>query len=71
MIIWEMGCIMHEEYLKENLEAMYKIAVSDFKCARDEEEQWRFRAELARIERMMAENYGFAECDRIHKKYWG
>lgn len=56
---------------KEYLEEQYKIAVSDFKVAHDEEGQWNARKEMARLERLMIELYGSEYCKEVHESYWG
>lgn len=45
----------------------YKLAISDFKCARDEDEQWNARKELANLERTATEMYGSSFCDELEK----
>lgn len=44
----------HKGYLLQQ----YKLAISDFKVARSEDEQWNARKQMARIERTAFELYG-------------
>ena len=44
----------HKNYLLQQ----YKLAISDFKTARSEDEQWNARKQMARIERTAFELYG-------------
>lgn len=45
---------MDKEYLMEQ----YKLAISNFKCARNEEEQWDARKSMAKIELTATSLYG-------------
>lgn len=56
---------------KEYLEEQYKIAVSDFKVARNENAQWDARKEMARLETLMTQLYGSEYCKEVHERYWG
>ena len=56
---------------KEYLEEQYRIAVSDFKVARNEDAQWDARQETARLETLMIELYGSEYCKEVHESYWG
>lgn len=56
---------------KEFLEERYKIAVSDFRLAWNEDAQWDARKEMARLERLMIELYGSEYCKSVHERYWG
>lgn len=53
------------------MEEQYRIAVSDFKVARNEDAQWDARQETARLERLMIELYGSEYCKEVHERYWG
>lgn len=57
----------HRDYLDEQ----YKIAVLDYKCARNEDEQWDARKRMAQTERTASELYGFDYADQLHRKYLG
>lgn len=56
-----------ENVTKDYLKEQYKIAISDFKTARNENEQFKAREDMARIERLAIESYGFDFCDQIHE----
>lgn len=45
----------------------YKIAINDFKLAINEDEQWKARKELAKLEQTAVEMYGNAFCDELEK----
>ena len=57
----------HREYLDEE----YRLAVLDFRCAHNEDEQWNARKRMAQTERTASELYGFDFADSLHKKYLG
>lgn len=64
----EMGSMMkrtvdQRAYLMEQ----YKLAISDFKVAKNEDEQWKARKELAKLEQTAVEMYGNAFCDELEK----
>ena len=46
---------MSREYILNR----YKLAMQDFQLARNEDEQWTARKEMARLERLASELYGF------------
>lgn len=54
---------MIKEYLKQE----YKKAILDFKCAKNEDDQWNARKELAKLEQIASEKYGFEYVDQLHK----
>ena len=51
------------------LDEQYKIAVLDYKCAHNEDEQWNARKRMAQVERTASELYGFEFADQLHDKY--
>jgi len=53
--------------IKEYLEIEYKKAILDFKCSRTEDDQWNARKELAKLERLASEKYGFEYADELHR----
>lgn len=52
---------------KEYLIDQYKLAVSDFKIAHNEDEQFEARNRMANLEKMAAESFGFDFCDELHE----
>ena len=54
----------HRQYLQEQ----YALAMLDFKCAADEDEQWTARKAMAKIERTAAELYGFNFADSLRNE---
>lgn len=52
-----------KEYLKEQ----YKLAWSDFRVARSEDEQWEARKSLAKIEQTAVELYGNRFAEELRK----
>ena len=46
----------------------YTLAMLDFKCAADEDEQWTARKAMAKIERTAAELYGFNFADSLRNE---
>ena len=50
---------MSREYILNR----YKLAMQDFQLARNEDEQWTARKEMARLERLASELYGFDFAD--------
>lgn len=51
---------------KQRIEEEYRLAVLDFKLAKNEEEQWNARKAIARLERIAMEDYGFEYADSLH-----
>lgn len=45
----------------------YKIAISNFTVARSEDEQWKARKELAKLEQTAVEMYGNDFCKELEK----
>lgn len=52
---------------KEYIEEQYRLAVSDFKVARTEDEQWEARKTMARLEQLASENFGFSYSESLKK----
>lgn len=50
---------------KEYLQREYKLAILDFKTAHNDADQWAARANMARLERIAADLYGFAFADSL------
>lgn len=55
--------INQKSYLMEQ----YKLAVSNFRVAKNEDEQWKAREKLAKLEQTAVEMYGNAFCDELEK----
>lgn len=53
---------------KEYIEEQYKLAILDFKTARNEDEQWNARKTMARLEQIAMQEYGFEYADFLHDK---
>ena len=53
---------------REYLQEQYRLAVLDFKCAANEDEQWQARKTMARLEQIAAQLYGFEYADNLHGK---
>lgn len=56
---------------KAYIEEQYHLAVMDFEIARNEEEQWKARKTMARLEEIAVAKYGFAYADELHEKELG
>lgn len=54
---------------REYIEEQYRLAVLDFKVAQTEEEQWKARKDLAKLELVASQTYGFDYADMLHDKY--
>ncbi len=52
---------------KEYLEQHYKLAVSNYQLAHNEEEQWQARSIMANLEHCASEMYGFDYADTLAK----
>lgn len=52
---------------KSYLECEYKLAISNFKCAINEDEKWQARKEMAQLEKLAGEMYGFEFMDELHE----
>lgn len=51
---------------KEYIEEQYKLAVSDFKTAKNEDEQWSARKAMAKLEQIAVQMFGFEYADSLH-----
>ena len=56
---------------KKYIEKQYHLAVLDFKTSRNESEQWEARKNMARLEQIAMQEYGFAYADKLHEKELG
>ena len=56
---------------KKYIENQYHLAVLEFQTARNEEEQWKARKTMARLEQIAMQEYGFAYADDLHEKETG
>lgn len=50
---------------KTYIEKMYKLAVQDFKFAHDENERWKARKDMARLEAVASQLFGFDYADSL------
>lgn len=50
---------------KSYIEEQYKLAVLDFKVARNEDEQWEARKTMARLEQIAEQAYGIDYADQL------
>lgn len=50
---------------KTYIEEQYKLAMSDFKIARDEDQQWEARKTMARLEQIAEQVYGIDYADQL------
>lgn len=50
---------------KEYLERTYKQAVLEYRCAHNEDEQWQARKEMARLEQIAMQEFGFEYADAL------
>lgn len=50
---------------KEYIQEQYRLAYLDFKTAHNEDEQWSARKQMAKLEGLAAETYGFAFADTL------
>ena len=57
------GTVDQRSYLIEQ----YTLAISDFKIAKNEDEQWKARKELAKLEQTAVEMYGNDFCKELEK----
>lgn len=53
---------------KDYLEREYKTAILDFKTAKTEDEQWSARRNMARLEALASEMYGFDYADSLKER---
>lgn len=56
---------------KKYIEKQYHLAVLDFTTAKNENEQWRARKDMARLEQIAAQEYGFEYADELHNRELG
>lgn len=47
------------------IEREYQQAVSDFKCSHTEDEQWKCRATMARLQNIAMQLFGFEYADSL------
>ena len=52
---------MHKDYIENE----YRLAVSDFKLAKNEDEQWDARKRMAKLEQIASSAYGFEYADSL------
>lgn len=62
---------MSELVSKEYLEREYHLALIGFKTAHNEDEQWKARKIMARLEQIAMREYGFEYSDELHRKELG
>ena len=55
---------MHKDYIENE----YRLAVSDFKLAKNEDEQWDARKRMAKLEQIASSAYGFEYADSLKAK---
>ena len=53
---------------KEYLQSEYHVAVMDFRLARNEDEQWKARKTMARLEQIAVESYGDACVNELRSR---
>lgn len=53
---------------KTYLQNEYHIAATDFRVARNEDEQWEARKTMARLEQIAAESYGDAWVNELRSR---
>lgn len=51
---------------KSYIEHEYKLAVMDFKLAKNEDEQWDARRTMAKLEQIAMQEFGFDYADQLH-----
>ena len=56
---------------KKYIENQYHLEVLEFQTARNEEEKWKERKTMARLEQIAMQEYGFAYADDLHEKEIG
>ena len=60
---------MEKEYVeKQYIEEQYYLAVLDFQTARNEEAKWKARKNMARLQQLAAQVYGFGYADKLHSQ---
>lgn len=53
---------------KEYILNYYKLAMSDFKIAKNEDEKWDARKRMAKLEAIASEKYGFDFTDSLKER---
>lgn len=53
---------------KKYIEEQYHLSVLDFKTAHNEDEQWKARKTMAKLEQIAIQEYGFKYADELHNK---
>lgn len=56
---------------KQYIESQYNLAMLDFRAAGTEDAQWEARKQMADLERLAAELFGFQYADELHEKFHG
>ena len=51
---------------KSYIEHEYKLAILDFKIAKNENEQWNARKSMAKLEQIAMQEFGFDYADQLH-----
>lgn len=51
------------------IDSQYNLALLDFKCAHNVDEQFQARHQMARLELIAAEIFGFDFVELLHEKY--
>lgn len=51
---------------KNYIEEQYRLAVLDYKTAKNEDEQWNARKTMARLEQIAMQEFGFEYADSLH-----
>lgn len=54
---------------KAYIDSQYNLAYLDFKCAHNEDEQFKARKTMAKLESLSVELFGFDFADELHEKY--
>lgn len=53
---------------KAYIEEQYYLAVLDFKIAQNEKAKWKARKNMARLQQLAAQVYGFSYADKLHSQ---
>ena len=51
---------------KSYIEHEYKLAILDFRIAKNEDEQWNARKSMAKLEQIAMQEFGFEYADQLH-----
>lgn len=54
--------------VREYIQSQYRVAYSDYKTARSENEQWEARKQMAKLEVLAQELYGSSFADSLAKQ---